>query len=964
PNGNIVVTDPFFDVTSGEQVFDAGAVFLYNGATRQLISMMTGNARLARIGQYITVLANGNFVVYGDVWNSITSTLMSGVRLCHRDTGCSGMMTSTNTLTGNDQDDYVGSTVYPLTNGNYVVGSPRWDNVNPESAGAATFCDGEIGCTGVVSTSNSFVGDHAMDRVGGFCDPCPRGIIALPNGNYVVPNLAWNGNRGAVTLGNGNTGLVGTVSTENSIVGTDVTDEVSYGGILVLPSGDFVIKSPYWNNFRGAATYCSATAGCSGIIGSDNSLVGSNSGDTVGQNVTALLGSKYVVAVPNWDRPSSIFNSGAVVYCSGPCQGAISESNSLYGASEDKVGTSVTRLSNGNFVVGSTDWQAKRGAVTFVDTALGRTGLVTQSNSLVGTIANDAVEQSVTPLTNGNYVVNSSRWNNSRGAATLCDGFLGSTGAISSTNSLVGERVGDRVGFGSVALTNGNYVVTSGVWNASRGASTFCNGLVGCSGVVSEQNSLVGQNPNDRVALSGQGAKALSNGNYVVVSPRWNEDRGAITFANGQNGLVGIVSAANSFVGANPAHEVGVGGVLALSNGDYVVNSSSWSDGSVSRVGAVTYRDGTSAEAGTISAANSLIGSRSQDLVGFDSFNGGTGGGVYALPDGGYVVRSSSWSSQTVNDAGAITLLKDPRAIFGPVAIGNSVLGSSFANGPIQFAYDPINSQVVVARPTSNRVIVIFRSLTTPTPTQTPTLTPTATPTATPTPVGFEADVAPRSNGDGAILSTDVTQIRRFVSGLDMPSTEPNEFQRTDSAPRSTLGDGALNSSDVVQARRYAGGLDPLTAAGGPAVAADPPLRASIGGELFGNKVCSLSFLSMGRVRDGVFEVDLAAVGEVAGVSFRLRYDTKMGRPVVRLGDGIGDAVLTVNDSVEGELTVLIDSAGAIGSVGKEFRLVQISFGDGSADGMVVFDGEPSVADVFGNEVRVGTRTSLSASER
>ncbi|MGB4989712.1 MAG: hypothetical protein WBO10_10795, partial [Pyrinomonadaceae bacterium] len=48
------------------------------------------------------------------------------------------------------------------------------------------------------------------------------------------------------------------------------------------------------------------------------------------------------------------------------------------------------------------------------------------------------------------------------------------------------------------------------------------------------------------------------------------------------------------------------------------------------------------------------------------------------------------------------------------------------------------------------------------------------------------------------------------------PSTNPNEFQRADVAPRSTFGDGVINSGDVIQARRYATGLDPATPAGGP----------------------------------------------------------------------------------------------------------------------------------------------------
>ena len=77
----------------------------------------------------------------------------------------------------------------------------------------------------------------------------------------------------------------------------------------------------------------------------------------------------------------------------------------------------------------------------------------------------------VTALTNGNYVVHSSVWDN----GTACRRRRGrpgatappaSTGAVSAANSLVGTTAGDHVGVGGVtALTNGNYVVSSRNWD-------------------------------------------------------------------------------------------------------------------------------------------------------------------------------------------------------------------------------------------------------------------------------------------------------------------------------------------------------------------------------------------------------------------------------------------------------------------------------------------------------------------
>ena len=225
---------------------------------------------------------------------------------------------------------------------------------------------------------------------------------------------------------------------------------------------------------------------------------------------------------------------------------------------------------------------------------------------------------------------------------------------------------------------------------------------------------------------------------------------------------------------------------------------------------------------------------------------------------------------------------------------------------------------------------------------------------APPVLLGFEGDLATRPNGDGSLLSNDIVQQRRFVSGLDTPSANPNEFQRSDTSPRSTLGDGLLTSTDVVQSRRYVSGLDPQTDAGGPPVAAArPSLAAEIGGSLFGSKFGQQSLLRLSSGKGGAV-VELESGGEVAAVSFTVRYDAvKLGKPVVSLGNLPEGAVLTVNDRVEGELTILIDSAGPLGLKGQVLRLVELSFQKGSPDSLFHLDGGMSVSDLYGNDVPV-----------
>src|SRR5262249_31713479 len=82
------------------------------------------------------------------------------------------------------------------------------------------------------------------------------------------------------------------------------------------------------------------------------------------------------------------------------------------------------------------------------------------------------------------------------------------------------------------------------------------------SGVVSQDNSLVGSDPKDYVGLSESnfpGSTPLSNGNYVVQSPWWDGRRGAVTWGSGTAGVRGTVSAANSLVGGSAGDEVGSG---------------------------------------------------------------------------------------------------------------------------------------------------------------------------------------------------------------------------------------------------------------------------------------------------------------------------------------------------------------------------------------------------------------------
>src|SRR5262249_51782558 len=143
----------------------------------------------------------------------------------------------------------------------FVVASPNWNNGAATLAGAATFVNGTTALVGAVSSTNSLVGSTANDQVGN--------SVASLNGNYVVLSPNWSNGAataaGAVTFGNGTTGIAGTVSATNSLVGSTTNDQVGSGFVTPLFSGNYVVSSPSWNN--GAATLAGAVTLVNGANG-------------------------------------------------------------------------------------------------------------------------------------------------------------------------------------------------------------------------------------------------------------------------------------------------------------------------------------------------------------------------------------------------------------------------------------------------------------------------------------------------------------------------------------------------------------------------------------------------------------------------------------------------------------------------------------------------------------------------
>jgi hypothetical protein len=664
-------------------------------------------------GSSVTVLPNGNIVVT-DPYAGVGE--QGAVHLY----GPDGTLIST--LTGSSPQDHIGAQgpsggggVTVLSSGNFVISSPAWDNGGASDAGAVTWVDGTTGLSGSISAANSLVGSASGDQVG-------THVVALGNGNYVVGSPYWSNGAapqvGAITWGNGATGIAGAVGAANSLIGPEDYDAVGINGVLPLVNGNYVVGSQSWGLGLGAVTWGDGSIATTGVVSIANSLIGATGGESL-HLAYALANGNYVVTSSSWNN-GEVDAAGAAAWCNGATgtAGVISATNALVGTHPgDAVGGGgVTALTNGNYVVRSPQWgdgvNTKLGAATWGDGATGLTGPVSAANSLIGTTALDGVSGTVTALSNGNYVVVSRTWQNGAifhaGAVTWGNGTTGTTGAVSTANSLVGTHASDNVGLsGVVALGNGNYVVASPAWNDSVGAVTWLEGSSASSGVVSGANSLIGATPGDAIGNNGL-VTPLSDNNYVVSSYYWNDGPathlGAVTWGNGSTGTTGVVSAANSLVGTSTDDQVGLAGVAALPNGRYVIASPQWNVGPAQDVGAVTWRAGGGPEAGTISPSNSLVGSAQADRIG--------NAGVSALADGDYVVDSTYWSSSGVFVAGAVSLGNGNRASVGPLNRNNSVFGTKSYSGASQdFAYDAARKQLVVGQPASNAVTLFVLPL-------------------------------------------------------------------------------------------------------------------------------------------------------------------------------------------------------------------------------------------------------------
>ena len=224
----------------------------------------------------------------------------------------------------------------------------------------------------------------------------------------------------------------------------------------------------------------------------------------------------------------------------------------------------------------------------------------------------------------------------------------------------------------------------------------------------------------------------------------------------------------------------------------------------------------------------------------------------------------------------------------------------------------------------------------------------------------FEADVAPRTQGDHNLTVTDWVQLGRFVAGLD--AVQPGEFQRADCAPRASRGNGSISVTDWVQAGRYAGGLDPITVVGGPTEPGEAPLNLPAGtggGIIGGSRVLLVPDREVGTASTFTIPVQLEALGDENAAGFSLTFDpARLALLEVTKGSAAATALLNVNTKRQASGNVGVALAlptGNLLSAGRQ-EIVRLTFRQLTAtpaDTTIAFGSNPVIAELSDAEALI-----------
>jgi hypothetical protein len=525
-------------------------------------------------GSYVVILSNGNVVV-SDPGDSSIADANGAVHLYNPLTRA--LIAS---VYGDQADDQLGlHGITGLGNSNFVICSMVDNSGVTSNAGSARLVDGSSGIE-----IQALVGDQANDLL------CKDGITALGNNNYVISSgLDDNGSvrdAGSVRLVDGTTGnQIAVLEGDQSFERFGLT-----GGVTVLSNDNYVVAT--LGDDEGGLQSVGSVRLFDGTTGAQiNALIGDSAGDPIGTQVVVLANNNYVVASKSDDN-GLVLDTGSIRLMNGATGNQISV---VFGDdADDFLGGFITGLSNSNYVITSKeedkDGISKASSVRLMN---GSTGV--QISVLFGDLEGDALGQriddgfiahnAVTALSNNNYVITSPSDDNGAiidaGSVRLMDGTTG----IQIGGIIFGDQEDDKIGeSGVTVLSNDNYVIAS---------SRDDNGLILDAGSVQLVSGttgdavgplLIGETSRNRLANGG--VSALGNNNYVVASGEDNNgtvsDTGSIRLFNGSTGeqinaLFGDGSSALLGLGLGAAEKV----INVLGNNNFVVLSPFNNNGSI-----------------------------------------------------------------------------------------------------------------------------------------------------------------------------------------------------------------------------------------------------------------------------------------------------------------------------------------------------------------------------------------------
>jgi filamentous hemagglutinin family protein len=628
-----------------------------------------------------------------------------------------------------------------------------------------------------VDATNSLVGSTPVfwDYYCGYCGTDgdqvgDRWQWSKDGTRLIVIASDWNYGDGAVAVtGWGANNNVGAISSANAFVGSgEGGDEIGSDLVMELNGGKLLIASPEWNDDRGAVSILdmnSVTGTVDPTPGTGNSMVGEFSGDWFGEGLTPRhvlqTGGMVVVASPQWR-----FFQGAITWINAASPGGVvnSATNSLVGANtgdqvgaEGFIGPGTTVTHSGEYpwssdyvalpynLALSPEWSNGKGAITRIDETP-KTGVVSATNSFVGAIDGGegdkvgsnivyfngdtgqwyADSQVLGGFDNGALVLTTQRYAD-YGAKALTvfapDSLV--TGTLGSANSV---ELSSSDTYNMNTVRNGNYVLlTTPNWDGGKGAirvldtgATASAGVTATrnTGATSSSNALVGSASGDYVGSGYTDWNTpvwVADGKYLVGSPQWSGNFGAITLVDLANAPTGTLGAANSLVG-NVAYSFGnynlpsnvLGAALTpFSNGSFLLLNPYYggTSGFDLGQGAVTFINPNVPLTGTMgSDSYSLYGGASNvgnglfDVTGVGEISGydyGRGRPIY----GSYVVHNEGWN----NDTGMATVFNQtgPNPT-GVVSAANSLVGSAAGDRVGYRVFNVDSSHFVVASPSWN----------------------------------------------------------------------------------------------------------------------------------------------------------------------------------------------------------------------------------------------------------------------